>query len=132
MFWAGVWDGLGTLPYLGNPLISLGVGLFILIVSGLIFKELNPFGKGGKKMIIAVHKVHNHPKKHQFHLKYFDKIKKKHLLISARKLKNIEKDSYLILKEAGKELFIPVHRVKEILHHGKTWDHNKKESLIKK
>ena len=45
MFWAGTWDGLGSLPYLQNPLISFFVGLLILLVSGLIFKEFDPLGK---------------------------------------------------------------------------------------
>ena len=32
LFWAGVWEGIGGLPYLENPLISLiaGLGLFAI------------------------------------------------------------------------------------------------------
>jgi hypothetical protein len=131
MFWAGIWDGVGSLYYLQPPLVSLAFGLFILIVSGVIFKELNPFGKSGKKMIVAIHKVRTHSKRHQFHFKYFDKIKNKYLLISASKLKTIEKDAYLILKDGGKEVIIPVHRVKGILHQGKAWDHKKEASKKK-
>ena len=51
-FWAGVWDGIGYLPYLENPLISLIVGIVILASSGLIFKEFNPMEETEKTVII--------------------------------------------------------------------------------
>ena len=126
LFWAGTWDGIGSLPYISNPLISLIVGLSILILSGLIFKEFDPLGKKDSGKVLAMHKVHHHPMKHQFHIKYFDKIKKSHVLINATKLKKIEKEAFLVFKHEGQEFFLPMHRIKEILHKNVPWDHSKK------
>ena len=125
LFWAGTWDGLGTLPYLEHPLISLIVGLSILILSGLIFKEFDPLGKKDSGKILTAHKLHRHPKKHQFHVKYFDKVRKTHITINATKLKRIEKEAYLVFEHEGKEFFLPIHRVKDILHKNVPWEHKK-------
>lgn len=118
-FWAGVWDGLGNLSYLQNPLISLLAGVIMLTLSGFIFKEANPFWGKEKAVMAALQKVHTHPQKHEFHIKYHDGMKKKEIPIQATNLKAIEKD-FLVFLEKGKEIFIPTHRVKEILHKGKT------------
>lgn len=119
-FWAGIWDGIGSLPYLSNPLISLAIGLLMLTFSGLIFKEFNPLKEAEESVMVILHKVHKHPLKHQFHIRYFDKIKKKPLLFQATKLKKLEK-AFLVLEHEGKELFVPAHRVTEILHKKKRY-----------
>jgi hypothetical protein len=126
MFWAGTWDGLGSLPYLQNPLVSFFVGLLILLVSGLIFKEFDPIGKKDSGKILTAHKIHHHPEKHHIQVKYYDKIKKSHILISATKLKRIEKEAFLVFEHEKKEFFLPIHRVKEILHKNIPWAHKKK------
>ncbi len=118
-FWAGVWDGLGNLSYLQNPLISLAVGIIMLTISGFIFKESNPFWGKEKAVMTILQKVHAHPRKHEFHIKYHDELKKKEIIYRADKLKAIEKD-FLVFLEKGKEVFVPTHRVKEVLHKGKT------------
>jgi len=119
-FWAGIWDGIGTLPYLENPLISLAFGLIILISSGLIFKELGgEMSEMERSVYKAVSNVYNHKRKHEFHLLYYDKIKKKHITFRGDQLKNIEK-SFLVLHHPKKEIFVPIDRVKEIKHHGKS------------
>ena len=120
LFWAGIWDGIGTLPYLENPWISLLFGLTILLSSSVIFSEFDPF-KSSRHVNSVMHKIHRHPRKHEFLIKYFDKFKNKHLEISAKHLKDIEKNSFLILTKAGEEIFIPVHRIKEVLHQGKKY-----------
>lgn len=119
-FWTGVWDGIGNLGPLQNPLISLIVGLVMLTLSGFIFKESGMFGSGEKAIENILQGVHHHPQKHEFHIKYLDKIKGKHLHLEASKLKSIEKEFLVFLDNTGKEIFIPHHRVMEILHKGKT------------
>ena len=119
-FWAGVWDGLGSVGFLQNPLISLFVGVAMLLIGGLVRK-----GDTIKKQELVargvLHQVHSHPRKHEFHIKYHDKIKKKDLTFRADKLNRIEK-GFLVLVEKGKEeVFIPIHRVTEVLHKGKTF-----------
>ena len=122
-FWAGVWDGLGNLWWLVNPLGSLALGLLILFISALVFGKIN-LKSGGRSTLSLLHQVKNHPEKHHFHIHYHDKARKTKVKVSAKQLIDIEKD-FLVLKEGGHELFIPVHRVEEILHKGKPWNGKK-------
>lgn len=119
-FWAGVWDGLGRIhPLVSNPFVSLVIGITMLGLSGVIFKDANPLWEIEKPVKSEARKVHQHPLKHEFHFKYQDRVKNKELLLHAAKLKRIEKD-FLVFFDKGKEVFIPLHRVTEILHKGKT------------
>lgn len=118
-FWAGTWDGLGNVGLLENPLISLLVGVVLLSLTGVIFKDANPLWEAEKPVSTAAKKVHRHPQKQEFHFKYEDHVQKKELAIHAGKLKRIEK-GFLVFLDKGKEVFVPLHRVTEILHNGKT------------
>ena len=118
-FWAGMWDGLGSLGFLKNPFISMAIGLTLLSLSGVIFKDANPLWEVEKPVKAEAKKVHHHPLKHEFHFKYEDHLKKKELTIHAGKLKRVEKE-FLVFLDKGKEVFVPLHRVTEILHKGKT------------
>src|SRR3989344_1810387 len=89
-FWAGVWDGVGYLPYLINPLVSLIVGISILSISGLFLKEFDPLKEVDEAKTKVIHDVHTHPEKHLFHFKYADHEKKSHQLIPAKSFKRIE------------------------------------------
>lgn len=118
-FWTGTWDGLGNLGPLANPLVSLLVGVVLLSLSGVIFKDANPLWEIEKPVKAEAKKVHRHPQKHEFHFKYEDRLKNKELLVHAQKLQRIEKE-FLVFLDQGKEVFVPLHRVTEILHNGKT------------
>lgn len=117
-FWTGVWDGLGGLSYLSNPLVSFIVGIILIAIGGLLFKESSPFGQFDKRNG-AIHKIHKHPLKHEFQVKYNDHIQKKELSFSASKIKKIEK-GFMVLIEKNKEIFVPNKRITEIAHKGKT------------
>lgn len=119
-FWTGVWDGLGNLGPLGNPVISLVVGVIMLTLSGFIFKGSEMFGEGETTIESVLKKVHHHPRKEEFHIKYLDKVKGSHFIFGAGDLKNIEKEFLVFLDKEGKEVFVPFHRVMEVLHQGKT------------
>lgn len=119
-FWAGIWDGLGNLGYLVNPWASLITGALLLLVSTLVFKKIS-LKMTEMPILSLIYRVHKHPKKHEFHIKYYDKLKRKHFIFPASEIKRIEK-SFLILKKKQKEFFIPVHRVAGILHKGKLWE----------
>ena len=121
MFWAGIWDGIGNLPYLANPLISLGVGLIILVSSVLIFEESKIFGGKMDPNLVLMHKVKAHPEKKDFMIKYYDKIKNKTISFKAIMIKRIEKDAFLVLDKDNQETFIPIHRIKEVLYKGRPW-----------
>ncbi len=119
LFWVGIWDGIGSLPYLNNPWISMAIGLGMFAVSKKIFKE-GGFLAGGKKQVEEVlYSIRQHPEKHQFHIKYFDNLKNKQILLHAKKLHHLEK-GFVIFLDQGKEVFVPVHRVVEVLYKGKT------------
>jgi uncharacterized protein (UPF0248 family) len=119
-FWAGVWDGIGNLSYLQNPWISLLVGILMLTLSGLFFKGENSFWGAEKTAETILHKVHKHPQKQEFHIKYHDRLKRKDVAINAGGLQRIEKGFLVILQRGKTEIFIPIHRVTEVLHKGKT------------
>lgn len=118
-FWTGVWDGVGTLPYLESPLLSLIVGILMLMVAGFV-KGSEALNKAEQTAHKVLQEIHIHPKKHEFHIKYQDKMKNKELVFRADKLHRIEKGFLVMLKE-GKEIFLPIHRVTEVLHKGKSY-----------
>ena len=119
-FWAGTWDGLGTLPYLENPWISLSIGLIMVLLSKTVFAQVDPVKKAEEAAQAVLQQIHLHPRKHEFHIKYHDKISQKELLIRGDKFKSLEK-GFLLLEGKGQEEFIPIHRVTEVLHQGKTY-----------
>ena len=115
--WKGVWEGWYEIPYLGSPFVALFIGLTILTLSGLIFKEFDPFGSVQQSTISLLNKLHQHPKKEHFQIKYYDANQKKDIVFVVQSLRQIE-ENVLIFGLKGKEHFIPIHRVKEILFKG--------------
>lgn len=120
-FWAGVWEGIGELPILHSPWASLIVGFAILFASGTVFKEFDPIKEAEESVSKIVHQVTNHPQKQEFHIRYHDKVSRKNLTFRADTIKKVEKDFLVILDKAGKEIFVPVHRITEVLHKGKSY-----------
>jgi uncharacterized protein YxeA len=122
MLWKGIWEGVGGLPFISNPWVSLFIGLAMLTLTGVIYNQFDPFGSLEKSVNKVMHDVHHHPQKHEFHIKYYDNIKKRHFTFQANRIEHIEKNFLVIRHENGKqELFIPIHRVVEVLHKGKSY-----------
>ncbi len=120
-FWAGVWDGfIGPGPYLSRPWVSALVGAAMLAFSGLLRKEAaDPLRAAEKQLHATLHKVRNHPQKHEFHIQYEDHLRRKKVLLKADRLQRIEK-GFLVLYGKGKEeMFVPIHRVINVFHKGK-------------
>ena len=61
--WKGLWEGLYEIPYLGDPWVALFVGLTMLTLSGLIFREFDPLGSLDKSVNKITTHVKNHPLK---------------------------------------------------------------------
>ncbi|HLC91406.1 MAG TPA: hypothetical protein VJI15_06595 [Candidatus Nanoarchaeia archaeon] len=118
LFWAGIWDGLGSLPYISNYWVSLIVGIAMLGSSGLFVKQFGAEDTGNKQLLL-LHHVSKHPFKHQFNINYYDKIQRKHLQVNASNLAKIEHDSFLVMRDKHGETFIPIHRVKSVFHKNK-------------
>ncbi len=119
LFWIGVWDGVGGLPYLTNPWISMAIGLVMFAFSKKLFKEGGLLAGEKKPVEEILHQVRLHPQKQEFHIKYLDHFKKKHLFLHGKKLHRLEK-GFAVFIDEGKELFVPMHRVVEVLQKGKT------------
>jgi len=117
MLWKGIWEGVGYLPILENAWVDTFLGLAMLTFSGAIFREFDPLGGIEKGVINTVHYVHNHPKRHEFRIHYFDNVKKKLVKLNAKDIKHIEKN-FIVVHEGGKELFIPVHRIRSVHRKG--------------
>ncbi len=124
--WKGMWEGIYEIPYvsdyLGDPLVFLFLGLAMLTLSGLIFKEFDPLGSIQKGESKVLHTVFRHPQKKEFTLKYEDKVKKQEVEISVSSIKALEKGSLIVVfPNKRQEVFIPFHRVTEILRLGKQY-----------
>src|SRR3989344_925336 len=89
LIWKGVWEGIYVLadayaPALSNPFVFLFIGLAILTLSGLVFKEFDPLGGLEKAVSKVLHTVQVHPRRVDFQVKYFDKNKKKEYVINGK------------------------------------------------
>jgi len=123
LFWKGIWEGVGSLPFLEQPWMSLAVGLAILVFSGVFFREFDPLGGLEKSVLKVIHSVHTHPRKEEFTIKYHDAVKRKDIEIQGHKIKKIEQN-ILSVHEKGREIFVPIHRIRCI--------HRKGEEIWKK
>jgi len=133
--WKGIWDGLYEIPFLGQlscpsfisletctPLVFLFIGFAMLTLSGAIFKEFDPLGGIQKAVNTTLHSIQNHHDKKNFQFKYYDKERKKYVAIPVIWIKKIEKDALVVVSPQQKqEIFIPIHRVTEVLYKGKSY-----------
>lgn len=117
-FWVGIWDGIGSLPFISTWWISLLTGLTLFAFSGIFLKENNLFKNVTNPAIKIVHAIYNHPEKHLFEIKYFDRVKKKDKTLAGHHIKHLEK-GYAVFIDNGYEQFLPLHRITEIFHKGK-------------
>jgi uncharacterized protein (UPF0248 family) len=118
--WKGLWEGIYELPYIGDPFVFLFIGFAMLTFSGLIFKEFDPLGGVEKAVKKVINDVIHHPEKKHFKLKYHDKSKNKDIVIDVTDIHKIEKGA-LVIESNKQELFIPAHRVTEVLYKGKRY-----------
>lgn len=124
--WKGLWEGIYEIPvisdYIGDPFVFLFIGFTMLTLSGLIFKEFDPLGGLEKAVEQKLHTVSSHPQKSEFQIRYHDKSTKKDVTISAANLERIEKGTLIIHDpKQRQELFIPMHRVTELIYQGQTY-----------
>lgn len=119
-FWTGIWDGIGNLGWLKHPLASFFLGVGLLTLSPLFFKEKGSFWKEGKSAPQILSDIQNHPEKHLFHISYHDQLKKSKVLFPAKQLRTIEKEFMVFVDQEKREVFIPLHRLREVLYKGKS------------
>ena len=137
--WKGIWEGIYEIPFVGSlkcppsavnifgledcsALVYLFIGFSMLIFSGAIFKEFDPLGGIQKAVNKTLHSVHTHQDKKNFHFKYYDKSQKKYVTIPANWVTKIEREALVVVMPSKKqEIFIPVHRIIEVLYKGKSY-----------
>ena len=118
-FWVGLWDGVGSLPYIEIWWVSMLTGLAMIAFSGLFLKGNNLFGGKSSPLHNLLHDIQDHPEKHLFEIRFRDKIKNRELALSGQHLKGFEK-GFVVYISNGMEKFIPLHRITEVKHKGKT------------
>ncbi len=118
LFWRGIWEGVGALPLLESPWVSLFVGALILTMSGILFSEFDPLGGIERSTMKVLHMMRNHPDRHEFSIKYLDNARKKVTELSAKSMRHIERNN-IIFHQKGREVFIPVHRIRSVHRKGK-------------
>jgi len=120
--WKGIWEGIYEIPYIGDPFVFLFIGFAMLTFSGLIFKEFDPLGNMQKATLRILRSVHANSGKENFTVKYYDKKRKKHITLSAKRIRKIEKGALVVMHhDKREEIFIPLHRVTEILYKGEKY-----------
>lgn len=94
----------------------------MLTISGAIFKEFDPLGGIQKAVNRTLHAVHIHHDQKNFQFKYYDKTQKKYVSIPATWVKKIEKGALVAVQpHHQQEIFIPIHRITEVLYKGKLY-----------
>lgn len=123
LFWRGIWEASLEVPIIRNPWVSVFLGLFILTMTGYIFKEFDPLSQKMSKLTKSLHNLIGEIGRGvpvQIH--YFDNLKKKHMQLETRKIKRIE-NNFVVFEEDGREHFLPVHRITKVHHKGKViWE----------
>lgn len=122
LVWKGLWEGMREIPYAGDPWVLFFIGFAMLTFSGMIFKEFDPLGSIDKSIKKVFNQIRVNPNKKDFEIKYFDKVKKKEIIIHAEKIKHLEKGYLVVEHQTGKqEVFIPTHRLTEVMYKGKKY-----------
>jgi len=135
--WKGLWEGLYYVPFLGDlscpdyaifanvetctPFVFLFIGFAMLTFSGTIFKEFDPLGSIEKAITEKIKEVAELKNSNDYIIIYEDKHNDKVKKLSASKIYRVDKKA-IIYKENQQEVFIPLHRIKEIVRKGeKVW-----------
>ncbi len=117
--WRGVWEASDVLPIIKNPWVSLFFGLFILTMTGYIFKEFDPLAQKMSKLTKSLHEVVSEiGRGSQSEVHYYDSLKKKHMQLKTHKIKRVE-NNFIVFEEDGKEHFLPIHKITKLHHKGK-------------
>jgi uncharacterized protein (UPF0248 family) len=120
LFWRGIWDVMSIIPILGNPFVSLFLGLLIITLTGVVFQQFDPLGTQiAKTMEILNEIVSRRHRKEHYEIFYFDEKKNDLRKILHKDIKRLE-HNFLVVEERDKEIFIPIHRVRKIVENGRT------------
>ncbi len=113
LFWRGVWELPMQIPHNDLPWISLFIGLTILTLTGLVYKEFDPLGGFEKTLQRKFKSIQLSPYKKEFSFIYEDPETNLNTAFSAEKLQSVE-SNYLVFEIDKTEIFIPFKTITEI------------------
>ncbi len=114
LFWRGVWEISYEIPLLKNVYFAMFVGLFIITVTGFMYREFDVFSARFRRISKIVHDIVGLSKRGQeHHIYYYDELGKHDHKIHAATVKKIEHE-FLVVDEDGHERFIPISRIIKI------------------
>jgi uncharacterized protein (UPF0248 family) len=118
LMWKGIWEGVGEVPYigfiLGNPFVSLFIGLTILTLTGWIYRQFDAFSLRTNKLLDTLSNVvHDEAKGAEHFISYFDELTNKHHKVAVKHVRRVEQNHVVMMKE-GREFFIPIHRISAV------------------
>jgi uncharacterized protein (UPF0248 family) len=125
LFWKGIWEGTAEIPIIGNPWVSLFLGLAILSLTGWIFGQFDVFSMRASKLQNILDNVMHEAKKGIMNeVYYFDELTGKHVKIPVHTIKKIEA-GHLVIHGQNREQFIPLHRISHVKHGSKVLWHSR-------
>lgn len=112
--WRGAWVIMDITPIIQDPFVSFFIGLIIVTFTGVIYREFLPEEEPFTEVLDLIKEGFRKPnKRERFLIRYYDEVSQKHHEIKHAEVKKIE-HNYLIVERSGKEVFVPIHRVREI------------------
>ncbi len=121
LFWRAAWELPAELPFNDLPWISLFVGLTLLTLSGLVFREFDPLGGLEKALTKTFRQIKNSHEKENYQLTYHHPSLDKDIQISGSNLHGIEKNYLIFIEPKKGEFFIPLDHISEIKYKGEMY-----------
>lgn len=111
LFWRGIWEVSYEIPLLENVYFVLFVGLFILTITGLIYREFDVLGQRTFNLSklfddIIIEKARGN----YYEIFWFDEFKGHEHKIHSKYIRKVEME-FLVLEFEGHDAFIPLSRV---------------------
>jgi len=119
MFWRGIWGIADITPLLDNVFVSFFIGLLVLTLTGIIYREFDPLEQKLGRISRLLEHIVSEKKAHEYDIHYYDEILNKQQKVNAIHFRRMEY-SYLVIKKHEKEFFIPVQRVVQVCQKGKS------------
>lgn len=111
LFWRGIWEVSYEIPLLENVYFVLFVGLFILTITGLIYREFDVLGQRTFNLSklfddIIIEKARGN----YYDVFWFDELKGHEHKIYSKHIRKMEME-FLVIESQGHDAFIPLSRI---------------------
>lgn len=114
LLWRGIWETSAVIPVLENPWVVLFIGLFILTMTGLIYREFDMLSQRVYNLSKILNDVIVQTKRGaEYRIVYYDAIRNDTHSISSKRIHNVETE-FMIVEQQGHETFIPLRRIVRI------------------